>query len=87
MNLFKEYPFIIQQNNEIVRGVLDMMASNDSEVYCIDFKTDRHLSEGELVEVYSPQLQDYQTALRLIYPNHTIHIGIYSFKHKKVIEI
>lgn len=87
MNLFKEYPFIIQQNNEIVRGVLDMMASNDSEVYCIDFKTDRHLSEGELVEVYSPQLQDCQTALRLIYPNHTIHIGIYSFKHKKVIEI
>ena len=87
MNLYKEYPFIIQHDYEIVRGIMDMMACDDQTVYCVDFKTDRHLSEGELVEVYSPQLQDYQTALRLIYPNHTIYTGIYSFKHKKIIEV
>ena len=87
MNLYKEYPFIIQQNYEIIRGVMDMMASDDHDVYCIDFKTDRHLSENELVEVYASQLEDYKSALKLIYPNHTIHTGLYSFKYKKVIEI
>ncbi len=87
MNLYKEYPFIIQHDYEIVRGIMDMMACDDQTVYCVDFKTDRHLSEGELVEVYSPQLQDYQIALRMIYPNHTIYTGIYSFKHKKIIEV
>jgi len=87
LNLYKEYPFIIQHDYEIVRGIMDMMACDDQTVYCVDFKTDRHLTEEEMIEVYSSQLEDYRKALELIYTHHTIHTGLYSFKYKKIMEI
>jgi ATP-dependent helicase/nuclease subunit A len=87
IDCYKEFPFVYQSNNEIVRGIMDIMANDDKCVYCIDFKTDRHLSEQELIDVYSSQLYDYRIALKLVYPNHTIRTGIYSFRYKKVIEI
>ena len=87
VDCYKEFPFVYQSNNEIVRGIMDIMANDDTTVYCVDFKTDRHLSEQELIDVYSSQLYDYRVALKLVYPNHTIRTGIYSFRYKKVIEI
>jgi len=66
---------------------MDILANDEQTVYCVDFKTDRHLSEQELIEVYSSQLNDYRTAIQLVYPNHHIRTGIYSFKYQKVIEI
>jgi len=87
INCYKEFPFVYQSNNEIVRGIMDILANDEQTVYCIDFKTDRHLSEQELIEVYSSQLNDYRTAIQLVYPNHHIRTGIYSFRYQKVIEI
>lgn len=86
INCYKEFPFVYQSNNEIVRGIMDILANDEQTVYCVDFKTDRHLSEQELIEVYSSQLNDYRIAIQLVYPHHHIHTGIYSFRYKKVIE-
>ncbi len=86
INCYKEFPFVYQSNNEIVRGIMDILANDEKTVYCVDFKTDRHLSEQELIEVYSSQLNDYRTAIQLVYPNHHIRTGIYSFRYQKVIE-
>ncbi len=87
INCYKEFPFVYQLNQEIVRGIMDIMAYDEKCVYCVDFKTDRHLSEEELIEVYASQLDDYRTAIQLVYPNHQIRTGLYSFKHMKLIEI
>ena len=87
MDVYKEFPFIHQDGNEVLRGVLDMFAVDDQQVYCVDFKTDRHLNESELMKMYQSQLEAYQKVLRSIYPKHEHHTGIYSFKHRKIIEL
>lgn len=87
MHVYKEFPFIHQNENAVLRGVFDMFAVDDRNVYCVDFKTDRHLSETEMMRVYQSQLEDYQSVLSRLYPEHTHHTGLYSFKHRKIIEI
>lgn len=87
MEVYKEFPFIIQIDQEVIRGILDMVAINATDVYCVDFKTDRHLSEDMMIENYQSQLEAYRSVLRQTYPRHTIHTGLYSFKHKKIIQL
>ena len=87
MDVYKEFPFIHPIDQEIIRGILDMIAVNETDVYCVDFKTDRHLSEDALLENYRSQLEAYRNVLHQVYPHHTIHTALYSFKHRKIIQI
>ena len=87
MDVYKEFPFIHRNENEVLRGIFDMIAVDEKDVYCVDFKTDRHLSEKEMLEMYQPQLEAYQSVLSKIYPNHRHHTGLYSFKHQSILEL
>ena len=87
MHVYKEFPFIHRNENEVLRGIFDIFAVDENDVYCVDFKTDRHLNEIELLAMYQSQLEAYQAVLRTVYPKHTHHAGLYSFKHQKIIEL
>ena len=87
MDVYKEFPFIHRNENDVLRGIFDIFAVDENDVYCVDFKTDRHLNEHEMLAMYQSQLEAYQSVLRAIYPKHTHHTGLYSFKHQKIIEL
>lgn len=87
MDVYKEFPFIHRDENEVLRGIFDIFAVDEYDVYCVDFKTDRHLDESEIMKMYQSQLEAYQMVLRSKYPKHQIHTGLYSFKHQTIIEL
>ncbi len=83
--LYKEFPFTLRKNNEILSGIMDMVSIGEDEIYLVDFKTDISLSEEQLIENYRAQITDYTASLKFMYPTHQVHCALYSFRHEKII--
>ncbi|MEI7667776.1 MAG: 3'-5' exonuclease, partial [Erysipelotrichaceae bacterium] len=82
----KEFPFTYLKANQVVHGIMDMLIYDDTDVYLMDYKTDVNLNEKELLDNYKEQLDEYALALKAIFPKHTIHCSLFSFKFKKVLD-
>ena len=71
-NFYKEYEFMIEEDNEIKRGVIDLMIENDSEVIIVDYKLSNVLDEA-----YKKQLNGYRDYIKTK-TNKKISIYLYS---------
>ena len=85
--VYKEYPFIINKDNQRQRGIIDYLVETDSEIFIIDFKTDALDSESEFIERYYEQLSFYKESLRLAFSEKEISAQIYSFRLETFIPI
>ena len=86
MDIYKEYPFYIENKEIRMHGVIDFYAVNETEVLLVDFKTD-HTDMNTLVSRYSAQLSAYRRALQQIYPGHTVKAFIWSLQNDTSAEI
>ncbi|MEG2384182.1 MAG: UvrD-helicase domain-containing protein [Erysipelotrichaceae bacterium] len=84
--VFHELPFMVNDHNQIIHGVIDFMAIEDNNIIIIDFKSD-HTNPDILVQTYHEQLNTYQHSISLLYPNAKINTYIYSLVYGEMIEI
>lgn len=82
----KEFSFAIKKEEKIVQGFVDFLAVDEDCFIVVDFKSDRNVSEEELIERYSLQLVAYEENLKVLYPNKKSKKMIYSFSLGKFIE-
>lgn len=61
----KESPFIMEYENLILNGVIDLFFIENNEIVVVDFKTDRitELNKKEKIDTYSKQINIYIKAL------------------------
>lgn len=85
--VYHELSFMTKKEDQMIHGYMDYVSISPDEVILIDFKSDRNVSETDLIERYEGQLKTYDEALCVMYPTHTIHTYIYSFTLEKVIKI
>lgn len=85
--IHKEFSFATQKNNRIVHGFIDFIAMDESSLIIIDFKSDAHVSEEDLIQRYQSQIYAYAENLQLIYPDKQIKQFLYSFSLEKFIQI
>jgi len=87
MTIDKEVPFVVNKDNNIIHGFIDLLAKDDNEAIIIDFKTDQITSEEILKARYSKQIELYLDAVQLIYPQIKVKAYIYALTLKSFIEI
>lgn len=91
-NLFREKPFVMDYNDVLVQGIIDVFWVNEDKVFLLDYKTDRVDTADELIARYKTQLDLYAEVLKRIFSTKEHNIKdveglIYSFKLKEVISI
>ncbi len=86
MEIHKEYPFFVKDENTYIQGIIDFLAINETDIILIDFKTDSASIET-IQETYREQLLTYTHALNLLYPDKKVHTYIYSLSHDKNIPV
>ena len=86
MDIYNEYPFYIEDNNERIQGSIDFLAVGKDKLIIIDFKSD-HLKLDELKDLYHEQLDLYARAMSLLYPDKKISKYIYSFYNMEYVEV
>lgn len=85
--VFKEYPFIANIDNNLERGIIDYLAISKTTLYIVDFKTDLVDSEEVLIERYYEQLNFYKKVMKKAYKEKEVVAYIYSFDLEKFIEV
>lgn len=71
----------------VVQGVADCVIFETDSITVVDFKTDRNVTESDLVEKYSRQLQLYAQAFSHNYKLPVKGCLVYSFWLKKAVEV
>lgn len=74
-------------NKIIVQGVIDLIVEVDDKFYIVDFKTNRNITEEELIKMYEIQLKLYAKALELEKNINVSGKYLYSFTLNKLIEV
>lgn len=82
-----EQPFVLQHGQELVRGVIDLVAQMpDGELWVVDYKTtvDRPAAHNEAawqewaqMHQYHEQLRLYREAVQRIYPRATVRTAVF----------
>lgn len=80
--VYREMPFLYQQKQTIVQGIMDLVAVKGQDAIIVDYKTTR-LPVDALVKKYRTQLQLYAAAL----PNYRCQKFIYSTVHERLIVV
>ena len=71
----------------LLQGVMDMFYETDDGVTIVDFKTDREIPSGEVLESYSEQLRTYRRALSEITGKEAKRLILYHVTSGEYIEI
>ena len=71
----------------VVQGIADCIVFENDGITVVDFKTDRNVTEEELVHRYTKQLQLYAQAFSANYNQPVKDCLIYSFWLKKVVKV
>jgi len=79
--IFKEYEFIDNSDNEVKRGIIDLLIENDKEIIIIDYKLNNVLDEA-----YKKQLNGYKNEISKI-SNKPIKLYLYSIIEEKLEEV
>jgi ATP-dependent helicase/nuclease subunit A len=95
-NLFREKPFVMEHNDVLVQGIIDVFWIMDDKIVLLDYKTDNVSAKEELIARYKDQLELYADVLKRLFLSKDLYKGqdsveveslIYSFKLKEVISI
>ena len=81
-----ECSYILEEEQEVVHGFMDLVIWDSDTIHILDFKTDG-LEQEELIERYKTQLQIYAQAMHKINPDKKIQTWIYSFHLNQLFEI
>lgn len=65
-------------DNRLISGQIDRLLVTDTEIFIIDFKTNRPppTDAQDVPQIYRNQLKSYADVLKSIYPNHTIKCAL-----------
>ena len=80
-NIYKEYEFIYNKNNEVLHGIIDLMLEYNDHIDIIDYKL-KHVED----EAYLKQLNGYQEYIYNL-TNKKTNIYLYSIMDKKIIDL
>ena len=63
-----------RNENTIINGQIDRLIITDTEIFIVDYKTNRPAAKTreDVPDQYIKQLQSYEDVLSSIYPNHKI---------------
>lgn len=91
-DLYREKPFVMQYEDALVQGIIDVFWIDGNEITLLDYKTDKVEHQGELVARYQTQMELYGDALAKAYSTDTQKFVvkkklIYSFGLKEVISV
>lgn len=66
------------ETGEVISGQIDRLVVEESDVWVIDYKTNRPppKTEEDVPEIYHKQMQAYKNAIKNIYPNRRIHSAL-----------
>lgn len=83
--LFREKPFVMDYEEVLVQGIIDVFWLEDDKIVLLDYKTDRVNTAEELIVRYKTQLELYADALKRVFSTKEHRINdteslIYSFK-------
>ncbi len=87
MDIRKEVPFVIKEDDEFIYGIIDFLATSDQEAIIIDFKSDRNVTNEILLERYQKQLALYQKAIMTIYPQLKIKAYVYALTLNEFVDM
>lgn len=76
--IFKEYEFIDDSDNEVKRGIIDLLIENEKEIIIVDYKLNNVLDEA-----YKKQLNGYKDEISKI-SNKPIKLYLYSIIEEKL---
>lgn len=85
--VYHEMPFVVNHEDGIIHGYMDYVSLLDEQIILIDFKSDRYSDEKTLLSHYRKQLETYEKALHILYPNKVIHTYLYSFELQAMIKV
>lgn len=78
---YKEYEFTINSDDEIKKGIIDLIIENDDEIIIVDYKLNNVLDDA-----YKKQLGGYRDYIKTI-TNKPIKIYLYSIIGEELIEL
>lgn len=91
-DLFREKPFVMEYQDVLVQGIIDVFWLEGERIVLLDYKTDRVQKAEELILRYATQLNLYADALMRVFSTEQHKMEgadrlIYSFRLHQVIEI
>lgn len=91
-DLYREKPFVMQYEDVLVQGIIDVFWLEEDSIVLLDYKTDRVRQAQELVLRYQKQLELYADALSRVFSNKEKQINakerlIYSFRLQEVVNL
>jgi ATP-dependent helicase/nuclease subunit A len=81
-----EVPFMAKLDEQLVYGYIDMIAESDDTLIIVDFKTDRNVTQAQLIERHKHQIKTYIQAMALC-TQKKIEAYIYSFDLNEYIKV
>jgi ATP-dependent helicase/nuclease subunit A len=90
--LYREKPFVMQHEDVLVQGIIDVFWMEEDSLVLLDYKTDRVEAAEELVTRYKTQLDLYADALARIFSDEEKQVTvkeslIYSFALQETIKV
>jgi ATP-dependent helicase/nuclease subunit A len=91
-DLYREKPFVMQHEDVLVQGIIDVFWLEGDAIVLLDYKTDRVQKAEELVLRYKTQLELYADALARVFSNEQKKMTaeerlLYSFRLQEVIAV
>lgn len=91
-DLYREKPFVMQYEDVLVQGIIDVFWLEEDSIVLLDYKTDRVKAADELVLRYQKQLELYADALSRVFSREDRQIKakerlIYSFRLQEVVNL
>lgn len=88
--LYREKPFVMQHEDVLVQGIIDVFWLEGDSIILLDYKTDRVKTAEELVLRYQTQLDLYADALERVFSNEAGKMTareklIYSFRLREAV--
>ena len=80
-NIYKEYEFIYNKDNEVLHGIIDLMLEYNDHIDIIDYKL-KHVED----DAYLKQLNGYKEYI-INLTNKKTNIYLYSIMDKKIIDL
>ncbi|MBR6761978.1 MAG: UvrD-helicase domain-containing protein [Oscillospiraceae bacterium] len=68
-------------------GIMDLVFEEDNGIVLVDYKTDRNVSDTDLLERYTEQLQLYAEALRLLTGQPVAECYLYSLSLQRAVSV
>lgn len=90
--LYREKPFVMQYEDVLVQGIIDVFWLEEDSIVLLDYKTDRVKEASELVLRYQKQLELYADALSRVFSRENKRVEtkerlIYSFRLQEVVNL